>query len=216
MSESTISTGAGHPASNQPSAPSQPVPAPAFETADPAPLGLAAFALTTFILSLANANVYPAAAGAAVYTAIAYGGTVQLLAGMWEFKRNNTFGATAFSSYGAFWIAIFFLVRVGDLAPGSAATATVYGTFLCGWAIFTAYMTIAALRVSGAVFVVFLLLTLTFVFLTIGAFHVSTDWNKIGGWLGVATAAAAWYASFAGVVNATFRKAIIPTVPRAP
>src|SRR5579875_3327847 len=102
----------------------------ALGVADPAPLGLAAFALTTFILSLANAHVYPAAAGAAVYTAIAYGGTVQLLAGMWEFKRNNTFGATAFASYGGFWIAVFFLVRVGGLVPGAPGTETVFGTFL--------------------------------------------------------------------------------------
>jgi succinate-acetate transporter protein len=90
-------------------------------TADPAPLGLAAFALTTFILSLANANVYPTAAGAAVFTAIAYGGLAQLLAGMWEFKRGNTFAATAFSSFGAFWIAVYFLVIVGKLDPGAPA-----------------------------------------------------------------------------------------------
>jgi hypothetical protein len=187
---------------------SAPVTAP---VADPAPLGLAAFALTTFILSLANANVYPKAAAAAVYTAIAYGGATQLLAGMWEFKRNNTFGATAFSSFGAFWIAIFFLVQVGGLDPTDPANATVFGTFLLGWAIFTAYMTVASTQVSGAVFVVFLLLTLTFVFLTIGQFQSSSGWTHLGGWFGVATAAAAWYASFAGVTNETFKRIVLPT-----
>jgi hypothetical protein len=202
----STTTAAGKPVAERPIQPD-------LSIADPAPLGLAAFALTTFLLSLANAKVYPAAAASAVYTAIAYGGTVQLLAGMWEFKRNNTFGATAFSSYGAFWIGIFFLVQVGHLVPGSATTATVFGSFLCGWAIFTAYMTVASLRVSAAVFVVFLLLTVTFVFLTIGAFHVSTGWTKIGGWLGVATAAAAWYASFAGVANSTFKRTILPVIP---
>jgi hypothetical protein len=190
-------------------APVQPDPS----VADPAPLGLAAFALTTFILSLANANVYPSAAAAAVYTAIAYGGTVQLLAGMWEFKRGNTFGATAFSSFGGFWIAVFFIVQVGHVDPGAPQFASLMGTFFLGWTIFTAYMTIAALRVSGAVLLVFALLTVTFVFLTIGSFHEKANIIHIGGWLGVATAAAAWYASFAGVTNSTFRKQVLPVMP---
>jgi succinate-acetate transporter protein len=188
-----------------------PVPVGASLVADPAPLGLAAFALTTFILSLANANVYPAAAGAAIYTAIAYGGAAQLLAGMWEFRRGNTFGATAFSSFGAFWIAVFFIVVIGKISPADPANATLFGTFFLGWLIFTAYMTVAATRVSGAVFVVFVLLTLTFLFLTIGAFQGSAGWTKTGGWFGVATAAAAWYASFAGVTNETFKRVVLPT-----
>jgi succinate-acetate transporter protein len=181
--------------------------------ADPAPLGLAAFALTTFILSLANANVYPAAAGAAVYTAIAYGGSVQLLAGMWEFKRANTFGATAFSSFGGFWIAVFFLVQVGHIDPADPANAVLMGTFFLAWTIFTAYMTIASLRVSGAVLLVFVLLTVTFVLLTIGAFQTKAGITHAGGWVGVATAAAAWYASFAGVTNSTFRRSVLPVIP---
>jgi succinate-acetate transporter protein len=180
--------------------------------ADPAPLGLAAFALTTFILSLSNANVWPSAAATAVGAALAYGGVVQLLAGMWEFKRNNTFGATAFASYGGFWIAFFFIVMVVKSADENAV-----GVFLMGWAIFTAYMTIASLRVSGAVFVVFLLLTITFVLLTLGDLANGgsglSDWTKAGGWTGVATAAAAWYASFAGVTNSTFGRVILPTFP---
>jgi uncharacterized protein len=186
---------------------------PDIGVADPAPLGLAAFALTTFILSLANANVYPTAAGAAVYTAIAYGGTVQLLAGMWEFKRNNTFGATAFSSFGGFWIAVFFIVQVGKIDPGAPANAVLMGTFFLGWTIFTAYMTIASLRVSGAVLLVFILLTLTFVLLTIGSFHSSAHVTHAAGWVGVATAAAAWYASFAGVTNSTFKRIVLPVHP---
>lgn len=188
---------------------------PASSIADPGPLGLAGFALTTFILSLANANVYPAAAAAAVYTAIAYGGTVQLLAGMWEFKRGNTFAATAFGSYGGFWIAVFFIVQVGKIVPGTPGTETLFGTFFIGWTIFTAYMTIAAMRVSGAVLLVFVLLTATFVLLTIGAFHDSAHITHAGGWVGVATAAAAWYASFAGVTNSTFGKTVLPTIPLA-
>jgi hypothetical protein len=134
---------------------------------------------------------------------------------MWEFKRGNVFGATAFSSFGAFWIAVFFLVRIGGIDPGAAANAEIMGTFFLAWLIFTAYMTIASLRVSGAVLLVFVLLTVTFLFLTIGSFRVNAHLIHIGGWLGVATAAAAWYASFAGVTNSTFGKTVIPVFPLA-
>lgn len=184
--------------------------------ADPGPLGLAAFAMTTFVLSLANAHVWPSAATAALALAIAYGGLVQLLAGMWEFRRANTFAAVAFSSFGAFWISFFVFGRF--IAPSLTATDAAYaaGTYLLAWTIFTLYMTVGALRVSGAVLLVFVLLTVTFLLLTIGAFETSTSWTKAGGWVGVATAAAAWYASFAGVVNATFKRAVLPIIPLTP
>lgn len=187
---------------------------PDVSIADPAPLGLAAFALTTFILSLANANVWPAAASAAVALSVAYGGTTQLLAGMWEFKRNNTFGATAFSSYGAFWIGFFVLEKFVPLKAADVPTAV--GTFLLAWGIFTLYMTVASLRVSAAIVVVFVLLTVTFFLLAVGAYESSAGWTHAGGWVGVATAAAAWYASFAGVVNSTFKRVVIPVYPLAP
>ncbi len=193
---------------------------PDISVADPAPLGLAAFAMTTFVLSLTNANVWQAGLGA-LSLALAYGGAVQLLAGMWEFKRNNTFGALAFSSFGAFWIAYFLLVQL--VLPSHAVDAAknaneIVGTFLLGWTVFTAYMTVAALRVSGAVLLVFVLLTATFALLTVGAFHAPTppalsSWTKVGGWVGVATAAAAWYASFAAVTNSTFKRVVLPVFP---
>lgn len=184
--------------------------------ADPAPLGLAAFAMTTFALSIGNTNVWGPGAKAALALALVYGGGAQLLAGMWEFVRKNTFGAVAFTSFGAFWIAYYVFVKV--VAPGiSAADLPVaVGVFLLGWTIFTAYMTVASFRVSGAVVAVFVLLTATFVLLTIGAFQSSVNLTKAGGWVGIATAAAAWYASFAGVVNETFRKPVIPVMPLAP
>jgi succinate-acetate transporter protein len=192
----------------------EPPVAPDITIADPAPLGLAAFALTTFVLSLANAGVWPAT-GAAVALAVAYGGLTQLLAGMWEFKRNNTFGATAFSSYGAFWIAYFvFVMFVAKTLPAGDVASTV-GTFLLAWGIFTLYMTVASLRVSAAIVVVFVLLTVTFFLLAVGAYDGSAGWTKAGGWLGVATAAAAWYASFAGVVNSTFKRVVMPVLPLA-
>lgn len=192
----------------------EPPVAPDPTVADPAPLGLAAFALTTFLLSLSNANVW-ASSTTALALAMAYGGGCQLLAGMWEFKRNNTFGATAFSSYGAFWIGYFiFVMFIAPSVPAGDVAGTV-GTFLMAWGIFTAYMTVASLRVSVAIVVVFVLLTVTFFLLAIGAYEASSMWTKAGGWCGVATAAAAWYASFAGVTNSTFKKVVLPVVPLA-
>ena len=192
------------------------VTATVYRVADPAPLGLAAFAMTTFALSVGNANIWGPGADAALALALVYGGAVQIFAGMWEFVRKNTFGALAFSSFGAFWIAYYVFVKF--VAPGVSASdaPAAVGVFLLGWTIFTAYMTVASFRVSGAVVAVFVLLTITFVLLTIGAFNSNVNMTKAGGWVGIATAAAAWYASFAGVVNETFRKSVIPTMPLAP
>jgi uncharacterized protein len=184
--------------------------------ADPAPLGLAAFAMTTFALSVGNAKIWGPGADAALALALVYGGAVQLFAGMWEFVRKNTFGALAFSSYGAFWISYYVFGKfvAGGVAPADIPQAV--GVFLLGWTIFTFYMVIPSLRVSAAVAAVFVLLTITFVLLTIGAFRSNTTVNEWGGYFGIATAAVAWYASFAGVVNETFKKALIPTIPLAP
>jgi succinate-acetate transporter protein len=195
-------------------------PASAVSIADPGPLGLAGFAMTTFVLSTFNTNVLsPTLEAAVLPLALFYGGIVQLLAGMWEFRKGNTFGATAFASFGAFWLAFYWLVTydAAHLAPAAEAHKAV-GLFLLSWAIFTAYMTIAAMRTSGAVLAVFVALTITFVFLTIGNFgtgHTGTDFVKIGGWFGFLTAILAWYASFAGVTNATFAKTVVPTWPLA-
>src|SRR5450631_2276753 len=149
-----------------------------YRVADPAPLGLAAFAMTTFALSVGNANIWGPGVDAALALALVYGGAVQIFAGMWEFVRKNTFGALAFSSFGAFWIAYYVFVKF--VAPGvSASNAPVaVGVFLLGWTIFTAYMTVASFRVSGAVVAVFVLLTITFVLLTIGAFNSNANVTK--------------------------------------
>lgn len=187
---------------------------PEQKVADPGPLGLAGFAMTTFCLSSANANLWKGAGvTAALSLAFFYGGLAQLLAGMWEFVRKNTFAAVAFSSYGAFWLAFYALV---NWQKGLGANSTV-GIFLLGWTIFTFYMMIAAIKVNTAVLTVFVLLTATFIFLTIGnwsAFGAHESIIKIGGWLGIATAFAAWYASAAGVINATHDKVVLPVGPR--
>lgn len=188
----------------------------AHTVADPAPLGLAAFAMTTLALSLSNANVWPAGVSAALALALVYGGVGQLLAGMWEFTRKNIFGAIAFTSYGAFWISFYVFGRfeAGSLTPAAAAQAS--GVFLLGWTIITFYLLIASLRVNLAVVGVFLALTITFVLLTIGNFDVNHGLIKAGGVVGIVTAAIAFYASAAGVINETFKKIILPVVPLAP
>jgi len=184
--------------------------------ADPAPLGLAGFAMTTLFISFGNANIITeAGAGVFVLGAAAfYGGLGQLLAGMWEFKRGNTFGATAFSSYGAFWLSYWWIVT--HLSTGDIHQAL--GLFDLAWALFTAYMTVAALRTSGAVLAVFGALTLTFLFLGLGALQNGTPapdaLTKVGGWLGIITAALAWYASAATVINSTHKRDVLPTLPR--
>ena len=126
---------------------------PGAHIADPAPLGLAAFALTTFFLSFVNAGFVPASVEPVVFgLALAYGGGAQFAAGMWEFTKGNTFGATAFTSYGAFWLSFWWLTAHLDAYKIPAAdVGKGVGLYLIAWGIFTAYMTIAATRVSGAV-----------------------------------------------------------------
>jgi succinate-acetate transporter protein len=179
--------------------------------ANPAPLGLAGFAMTTFVLSVINTHMLGAdGLGVVLGLAAFYGGGAQLLAGMWEFRKGNTFGATAFSSFGAFWLSYWFIVKFSPPSgPGHTAEHAV-ATYLLAWAIFTAYMTVSSLQVSGAVAAVFAFLTLTFIALTIGDYAVSTGWEKLGGWLGIITALLAWYASFAGVTNDTYKRTVLP------
>jgi succinate-acetate transporter protein len=182
--------------------------------ADPGPLGLGAFAMTTFVLSMFNANIVSDAGEPVVLgLALAYGGIVQLLAGMWEFRTGNTFGAVAFSSFGAFWISYFILVTFFASSLPEAHAGHAIGLFLWAWAIFTSYMFIASLRTSGAVALVFFLLAITFILLGIGDSGGHENVTHWGGYFGLATAAAAWYASFAAVTNSTFGRTVLPVWP---
>jgi succinate-acetate transporter protein len=179
-----------------------------FTPADPGPLGLAGFALTTFVLSMFNANLVNPSSEAVVFgLALFYGGAAQLLAGMWEFRTGNTFGAVAFTSYGAFWLSFWALNQF----YAKDATASGIGLYLIAWGIFTAYMFVASLRTTAAIAVVFALLTATYIVLGIEITNGSS--TKAGGWLGIVTAGAAWYASFAAVANSTFKRTILPVVP---
>jgi len=190
--------------------------APGAHIADPAPLGLGAFALTTMVLSVVNAGWVPATVEGVVFgLAFAYGGAAQFAAGMWEFAKGNTFGATAFTSYGAFWLSFWWLTgHLADYKIPEADVGKGLGLYLIAWGAFTLYMTVAATRVSGAVLAVFVLLTVTYVVLAIGEFAGSSFLGHLGGYIGIATALAAWYASFAGVTAFTHKRALVPTGPR--
>jgi len=182
--------------------------------ADPGPLGLAAFALTTFVLSMFNAGLVNKAGEPVVLgLALGYGGIAQLLAGMWEFRTGNTFGAVAFTSFGAFWISFWAFVTFfeGDVPAANVGDAV--GLYLIGWGIFTTYMLIASLRTTAAIATVFVLLAATFFVLGIGNSGGNEGVVEAGGWLGLATAAAAWYASFAAVTNSTFGRTVLPVRP---
>jgi len=182
--------------------------------ADPGPLGLAAFALTTFVLSMFNADLVNKAGEPVVLgLALGYGGLAQLLAGMWEFRTGNTFGAVAFVSYGAFWLSFWAFVAFYEGAVPAAHVGDAVGLYLIAWGIFTAYMFIASLRTTAAIATVFGLLTVTFFVLGFGNAGGNEDVVKIGGWCGLATAAAAWYASFAAVTNSTFGRTVLPVRP---
>ncbi|MGH3260371.1 MAG: acetate uptake transporter [Trebonia sp.] len=184
----------------------QPV-ATAAPVADPGPLGLAAFALTTFLLSAVNARwtVGNSAGTAFLGYALAYGGIAQLLAGMWEFRNRNVFGAVAFSSYGGFWIGLFFWIKNAPANSGHDL-----GWILVAWSIFNLYMLVMSTQVNLAVFGVFITLQFTEIFLVIGNFLSSPGWTQLGGYLGVITALVAWYTSMAGVANGLNGKIRIP------
>jgi len=190
--------------------------------ADPAPLGLAAFALTTFLLSAANAKWMTSATGDAwLGFAFAYGGLGQFAAAMWEFRNRNVFGATAFGTYGGFWIGLGLWALLvapapagaGPVASAAHAAATVkdLGWILLAFAIFNTYMLLWSTQVNAAIFLVFLTLEATEIVLFIGFFSGNANVIKVGGYIGIVTAIVAWYTSAAGVVNGMRGGA--PTLP---
>lgn len=175
-----------------------PATSPLSGIADPAPLGLAAFAATTFLLSASNAGWMSSATGAVFLGyAFAYGGLCQLLAGMWEFRNRNVFGAAAFSSYGGFWIGIGLWALL--VAPHATALQAVHdkGWILLTFGIFNTYMLILSTQINLSVFLVFLTLELTEVVGFIGCFGNTSGIIKTSGYIGVVTAVVAWYTSAA-------------------
>jgi uncharacterized protein len=188
--------------------------------ADPASLGLAGFALTTFMLGLVNTT---AVSGHDVFLVLsvagAYGGLVQLLAGMWAFAERNLFAATAFSSYGGFWISFVLLIQF--MAPQAAKGGALplnhgIALYLFCWGFFTLYMWFASFRVNVAINLVFLTLWVAYVLLAIGMLgsgHPTI--TKIGGIVTCVCAAIAWYTAAAIVINGTLKRTVLPVVPLA-
>lgn len=193
-----------------------PLPPQSLAAADPAPLGLAGFALTTFVLSVHNANWAPDLVW--VGLALFYGGLAQFLAGMWEFRNKNTFGATAFTTYGAFWLSLatFVIMALLKALPATLNVHNALAWFVASFAIFNTYMMLASTRLNKAVFGVFFTLEVTEIVFFIGQWqagmgHVAgTDLIHVSGYIGVLTAAVAWYTSAAGVLNNMSDHPVLP------
>ena len=184
-------------------------------TADPSALGLGGFALTTFVLSMVNAG-FLNKAGEPIVLGLAffYGGLAQLLAGQQEYKKNNVFGATAFNTYGAFWMSLAFFILMSALGvfkvPADVVGPAV-GVFLVGFTIFNTYMMFGSFKTNVAVALVFVFLEITFILLALANFGVMS--TALGGIFGLITAAVAWYASAAVVLNTVYKKVVLPVGP---
>jgi uncharacterized protein len=178
---------------------------------NPAPLGLAGFGITTLVLSLINANIVGAGATYVVLPlAFAFGGLAQLLAGMWEFRTGNTFGAVAFTSFGAFWISFFFLLQFDVSKITTAEAGSAVGLYLWAWGIFTGCLFLCTFASSRALQLLFLLLTVTFILLGIGNSGGTSSMVHAGGFFGIATAAVALYIFTADVMKSTYGRSVLP------
>jgi succinate-acetate transporter protein len=185
--------------------------------ANPAPLGLAGFGLTTVLLSLVNAGLLPPGGEPVVIPlAMAFGGTAQLIAGIMEFKAGNVFGATAFTSYGAFWwwFALLLILGSNHLLDLSGAGSAI-GACLILWGVFTLGLWVSTFRLTRLVFAIFLTLWIAFFLLGSGALLANTALHAAGGWVGLACGTLALYGSFALVANATFGREVVPVGTRA-
>jgi len=182
--------------------------------ANPAPLGLAGFGLTTVVLSLINAGLLtgdgPALVAAVVPLAFAFGGVGQIIAGVLEYKNGNTFGTVAFTSYGLFWWWYAFLLWTAGAGWIKAPAGNAVGITLFMWGVFTLYMWVATFRLNFCLWTIFLLLWLTFFALAGGDLGLGAAWHTAGGYLGLLTGIDALYLSFAEVTNATVRKVWLP------
>jgi succinate-acetate transporter protein len=177
--------------------------------ANPGALGLGGFALTTFLLSFINAGILdPTSLGVVLSMAFFYGGLAQILAGMWEFKMGNIFGATCFTSYGAFWMGLALLKVLEATGVIAAVPPAGLACFLAAWGLFSLYATFAAAKAAKGLFILFIALTITFVLLVAGEF--STGFKLAGGYLGIIVALIAWYVSAAILINDMYGRKVLP------
>ena len=179
------------------------------KTANPGALGLGAFALTTFLLSMVNAEIIaPESIGMVLPMAFFYGGLAQVLAGMWEFKTGNIFGATCFTSFGAFWLGLALMIVLEAAGIISAVPPAGLAVLLSAWGLFTLYATIAATKAPKGLLILFVSLTTTFFLLAAGEY--STGFKLAGGYLGILVALIAWYDSAAILINDMFSRKVLP------
>ncbi len=177
-------------------------------TANPAPLGLLAFGMTTILLNLHNANII-ALSGVILAMGLCLGGAAQVIAGIMEFRSNNTFGATAFTAYGFFWWSLV-LIWTHPFQGIEAADPVSVGFYLLLWGIFTAFMFVGTLKHARSSQVVFLSLTALFLLLAIGDFSGNEVIKHIAGWVGIFCGASAIYSSGAQIINNEFGKQVLP------
>ncbi len=179
-------------------------------TANPAPLGLLGFGMTTVLLNLHNAGCYELNS-MVLAMGLAYGGTAQVIAGIMEWKKNNTFGTTAFISYGFFWLSLVALVVLPKLVPGVTATSsTALAAYLAIWGVFTAVMFVGTLRLNRALQVVFGSLTILFFLLAWGNAAGNTGVLRFAGCEGIVCGLSAIYTGLAQVLNEVYGRTVLP------
>ena len=191
-----------------------PAAAKPIEWGNSAPLALAAFAVTTFMLSMINADFVAKGVEPAVFgVALMFGGLTQLLAGLIQFRTGNTFAGVLFSGFGAFWLSLFAIAEffLSDIPANQVGHAL--GLFLYAFGFFVISMTIASFRTNGIVVVALLLLIGAFYALGAGNYGAHTDLVHIGGYLGLGAAALAMYLSCAETCEATYGRSILPVWP---
>jgi succinate-acetate transporter protein len=182
-------------------------------TGNPAPLGLLGFGMTTVLLNLHNAGFYELNS-MILAMGICYGGAAQIIAGIMEWKKGNTFAATAFISYGLFWLSLVTLIILAKLGWGSPSNDTAMAAYLAMWGLFTAFMFLGTLRLNRALQVVFGTLTVLFFMLAIGDFTgASEGFKHATGYEGILCGFSAIYAGLAQVLNELFGKTVLPLGP---
>jgi succinate-acetate transporter protein len=177
--------------------------------ANPAPLGLLGFGMTTILLNLHNAGAFPLE-GMILAMGIFYGGIAQIIAGILEWKKENTFGMTAFLSYGFFWLSLVAIIVMPKLGWVSASSSLAMSAYLGIWGLFTLVMFIATLKLSNSLKVVFGTLTILFVLLALGDLTGNHTITKIAGFEGLLCGFSAFYAAAAQIINGTYKKDILP------
>lgn len=181
-------------------------------TANPAPLGLLGFGLTTVLLNFHNAGFYELNT-MILAMGIFYGGVAQIIAGMMEWKKNNTFGTTAFTSYGLFWLSLVALILMPGLGLGTATSKPAFAAYFFMWGLFTFVMFLGTLRLNRALQFVFLSLTILFFLLTARDFFGSAAIGTVAGYEGIICGLSAIYTGLAQVLNEVYKKVVAPLGP---